>query len=82
MVRPATATGKPSRRVAARAATSDRIVVYYFPTKGELIAAVASWSRGADPVHSADDAGPFGAPEGEGIDALDATPLAEEWSPA
>ena len=47
-----------------------------------MIAAVASWSRGADPVHSADDAGPFGAPEGEGIDALDATPLAEEWSPA
>ena len=26
--------------------------------------------------------GPFGAPEGDGIDALDATPMAEEWSPA
>ena len=47
-----------------------------------LIAAVASWSRGKDPVHSIDETGPFGAPEGEGIEALDATPLAEEWSPA
>ena len=27
-------------------------------------------------------AGAFGAPEGEGIEALDATPLAEEWTPA
>jgi len=47
-----------------------------------LIAAVASWSRGKDPVRSIDDTGPFGAPEGEGIEALDATPLAEEWTPA
>ena len=47
-----------------------------------LIAAVASWSRGKNPVHSIDDTGPFGAPEGEGIEALDATPLAEEWTPA
>jgi hypothetical protein len=28
------------------------------------------------------DVGPFGAPEGDGIDAIDATPLAEEWTPA
>ena len=47
-----------------------------------LIAAVASWSRGKDPVHSIDETGPFGAPEDEGIEALDATPLAEEWTPA
>ena len=47
-----------------------------------LIAAVASWSRGKDPVHSIDETGAFGAPEGEGIEALDATPLAEEWTPA
>jgi len=47
-----------------------------------LIAAVASWSRGKDPVVSIDETGPFGAPVGEGIEALDATPLAEEWSPA
>ena len=53
-----------------------------------LIAAVASWSRGKAPVHSEGDSegegqvGAFGAPEGEGIDAMDATPLAEEWSPA
>jgi hypothetical protein len=47
-----------------------------------LIAAVASWSRGADPVVSIDETGPFGAPGGEGIEALDATPLAEEWTPA
>jgi MFS family permease len=47
-----------------------------------LIAAVASWSRGKDPVHSMDETGPFGAPEDDGIEALDATPLAEEWTPA
>ncbi len=47
-----------------------------------MIAAVASWSRGKDPVHSIDETGPFGAPDGDGIEALDATPLAEEWSPA
>jgi EmrB/QacA subfamily drug resistance transporter len=47
-----------------------------------LIAAVASWSRGRDPVHSIEETGPFGAPEGDGIEALDATPLAEEWTPA
>jgi MFS family permease len=47
-----------------------------------LIAAVASWSRGKDPVVSSDETGPFGAPEGEGVEALDATPLAEEWTPA
>ena len=47
-----------------------------------LIAAVASWSRGKDPVRSIDETGLFGAPEGEGIEALDATPLAEEWTPA
>jgi MFS family permease len=47
-----------------------------------LIAAVASWSRGKDPVHSIDETGPFGAPDGDGIEALDATPLAEEWTPA
>ncbi len=47
-----------------------------------LIAAVASWSRGKDPVVSIDETGPFGAPTGEGIEALDATPLAEEWTSA
>lgn len=47
-----------------------------------LIAAVASWSRGKDPSHSSDESGPFGAPPGDGVDALDATPLAEEWTPA
>jgi hypothetical protein len=46
------------------------------------IAAVASWSRGKDPVHSLEETGPFGASDGEGIEALDATPLAEEWTPA
>jgi EmrB/QacA subfamily drug resistance transporter len=45
-----------------------------------LVAAVASWSRGSDPV--IEETGPFGAPLGEGIEALDSTPLAEEWSPA
>ncbi|HEY7104876.1 MAG TPA: MFS transporter [Acidimicrobiia bacterium] len=47
-----------------------------------LVAAVASWTRGKDPVRSRDQVGPFGAPEGEGIEALDATPLVEEWTPA
>jgi hypothetical protein len=47
-----------------------------------MIAAVASWSRGKDQIPSADETGPFGAPEGDGIEALDATPLAEEWTPA
>jgi hypothetical protein len=46
------------------------------------IAAVASGSRGKDPVHSREETGPFGASDGEGIEALDATPLAEEWTPA
>jgi catechol 2,3-dioxygenase-like lactoylglutathione lyase family enzyme len=39
------------------------------------IAAVASWSRGKDPVHSLVETGPFGASDGDGIEALDATPL-------
>jgi EmrB/QacA subfamily drug resistance transporter len=47
-----------------------------------LIAAVASWSRGKAPVHSIDETGPFGAPENDGIEALDGTPVAEEWTPA
>jgi hypothetical protein len=48
-----------------------------------MIAAVASWSRGAAPViFSDEETGPFGAPGGEGIEALDATPLAEEWTAA
>jgi MFS family permease len=47
-----------------------------------LVAAVASWSRGRDSVPARDAVGPFGAPEGEGIEAIDATPLVEEWTPA
>jgi MFS family permease len=53
-----------------------------------MIAAVASWSRGPARIHSDedsgpdDDVGPFGSPSGDGIEAIDATPLAEEWSPA
>jgi hypothetical protein len=46
------------------------------------IAAVASWSRGKDPFCSLEETGPFGASDGDGIEALDATPLAEEWTPA
>jgi hypothetical protein len=47
-----------------------------------LIAAVASWSRGKDPVVSDDETGPSGAPESAGVEALDATPLAEAWTSA
>ena len=53
-----------------------------------MVAAIASWSRGPSQVHTDDPddpegaVGPFGAPEGDGIDAMDATPMAEEWSPA
>jgi hypothetical protein len=53
-----------------------------------MVAAIASWSRGPSQIHPDEDdepeepVGPFGAPEGEGIEAIDATPMAEEWSPA
>jgi hypothetical protein len=61
----------------------DAMAIVFLAALGMcLIAAVASWSRGKDPVRSIDETGPFGAPEGEGIEALDATPLAEEWTPA
>jgi MFS family permease len=49
-----------------------------------LVAAIASWSRGPSEIQTDDDedAGPFGAPLDEGVEAMDATPMAEEWSPA
>jgi MFS family permease len=61
-----------------------------------MVAAIASMSRGSIHIHvdehdeetgadaapTDDDVGAFGAPLGDGIDALDAAPMPEEWSPA
>jgi EmrB/QacA subfamily drug resistance transporter len=50
-----------------------------------MVAAIASWSRGPSEIQTDepdDTVGPFGAPEGDGIEAMDSTPMAEEWTPA
>jgi MFS family permease len=46
-----------------------------------LVAAAASWMRGAKYVAEAEKAGPFGAPDDPGADGDDA-PMPEEWVPA